>query len=89
MNKSNQKCGGLGSLKPLKPADFTFTAKISDLPKADPTCEFLKTLKAAKSIIQYVELIQPDPNGPWELLSTNIPNFKLKTYEPFHMIKAK
>lgn len=87
MNKSNQKCGGLESLKSLKP-EFTFTTRMSNLPKADPNCEFIKRLKADKGVIQYVALIQPDPNGPWELLSTNIKNFKLRTHKPFQMIKA-
>lgn len=73
----------------MKPEEFTFTAKISDLPK--PNSEFVKKLKGSPGVVPFpfVLLIQPEPDGPWELLNTNIPNFKLRTHKPFQLIKGR
>ena len=65
------------SSKPVNPEDFTFTCKVKDIIPV-PWKPFTEP-------IQYVALIQPDPNGPWELLSTNIPDFKFRTQKPFKL----
>ncbi len=53
--------------------------------------EFVKKLRGDKGVVPFpfVLLIQREPDSPWELLNTNIPNFKLRTYKPFQMIKGK
>jgi len=88
MNKPNQNCGGLESLQPLKPEDLEFTFKSSNLPK--PNREFVKKLRGEKGVVPFpFVLLIEEPQGHFEVLNTNIPNFKLRTQKPFQMIKAK
>ena len=75
------KCTG-PDFKSIKPEDLTFTVKFTEglIPKP-------KEYQFKWMPFKYVLLIQPEFDGLWELLITNIPDFKLRTQKPFQIIR--